>query len=366
MNEIKSHLASLATKLTQVKDQLATEEATKNALIMPFIANVLGYSVFDINEVVPEFIADVGVKKGEKVDYAIMHEGNVSILIECKKINQTLSLENASQLFRYFTVTNARIAVLTNGQIYEFYTDLDSPNRMDEKPFMTLDLLDIDPAIIPQLAKLCKNEFDINSILSAAETLKYVSRVKKFIANQFKEIEPDLLKLILNRVYSGRVTQKVCDQLQPIVQTGLNQFITDQVNVRLKKALGDGIEASTPVESAPVEPVRQEPPAEAEIMEDDSGIITTEEEIEGFFIVRAICCDLVDVERIALRDAKSYCAILLDDNNRKTICRLYFNASQWYLGVMNEDKTATREPIETLSDIYKFKDALRETIKRFL
>lgn len=111
-------LAGLAKKIRDTRDSVQTEEATKNAFIMPFISNVLGYDVFDPSEVVPEFIADVGVKKGEKVDYAIFKDGKIQILIECKKIGDPLELRYASQLFRYFAVTSARIAILTNGQQY--------------------------------------------------------------------------------------------------------------------------------------------------------------------------------------------------------------------------------------------------------
>ena len=83
-----------------------------------------------------------------------MHDGQVQPLIECNKIGVPLSLENTSQLYRYFAVTNARIGVLTNGQVWNFYMDIDEPNRMDSKPFLVLDLLDIDPTIIPALQKL--------------------------------------------------------------------------------------------------------------------------------------------------------------------------------------------------------------------
>ena len=100
---------------------------------MPFISSVLGYDVFDPSEVVPEFIADVGVKKGEKVDYAIFKDGQVQILIECKKIGDPLDLRYASQLFRYFAVTSARIAILTNGQEYHVYTDGDATDKYGRK-----------------------------------------------------------------------------------------------------------------------------------------------------------------------------------------------------------------------------------------
>lgn len=361
--EFAQRLTSLSQKIAQVRDQLTTEEATKNALIMPFISTVLGYSVFDINEVVPEFTADVGLKKGEKVDYAIIQDGKVAMLIECKKIGQPLSLENASQLFRYFNVTSARIAVLTNGETYEFYTDLDAPNKMDEKPFLTLNLSNIDPNLVPQVQKLAKTEFDLDSILSSAENLKYISATKRVMAAQLEAIEPDFLQFFLTRIYDGRVTQRVREELQQTVLAGIREYIADQVNARLKKALGDDAPAAAPT---PQPDSTAKAPAQDETsMGGVSDIETTDEEIMAFNIVRAIVCDVIDIDRVYMRDAKSYCAILADDNNRRPICRLMFNTAQKYVGIFNEDKTVTRVPIDTLSDIYKCGDALRETAQRY-
>src|SRR3954449_11415625 len=113
--EFAEKLSALAAKVRQQRGVIQTEEATKNAFVMPFISTILGYDVFNPLEVVPEFIADVGMKKGEKVDY-IMRDGDVQILIECKSSQGPLRIENASQLYRYFSVTKARIAVLTNGE----------------------------------------------------------------------------------------------------------------------------------------------------------------------------------------------------------------------------------------------------------
>ncbi|MCF2705842.1 type I restriction enzyme HsdR N-terminal domain-containing protein [Arcanobacterium haemolyticum] len=361
--EFAEKLSSIGRKIEQVRDQLTTEEATKNALIMPFISTVLGYNVFDINEVVPEFTADVGLKKGEKVDYAIMQDGKVTMLIECKKLGQTLSLENANQLFRYFHVTAARIAILTNGEVYEFYTDLDSPNKMDEKPFLVLNLSAIDPALVPQVQKLAKTEFDLDSILSAAESLKYMSAIKRVMATQLEEIDADFLQLFLSRIYDGRITQRVRDDLAPTVQAGLRQFVSDQVNVRLKKALGDDAPEPAAQTEAPATEHDSEPEEDAST---SNGIETTEEEIDAFHIVRAICCDVIEPERLAMRDAKSYCAILVDDNNRKPVCRLMFNTAQKYLGLLDGEKNLTREPIDKLTDLYKFREQLHEAVQRFL
>lgn len=363
MTDFSDRLEALARKLPQIKDQVSTEEATKNALIMPFISTVLGYNVFDISEVIPEFTADVGTKKGEKVDYAIMREGEVSILIECKKIGQELNLNNASQLFRYFHVTNARIAILTNGQVYQLYTDLDQPNKMDERPFLVLDLADIDPALVPQVEKLAKAEFDLDSVLSAAEQLKYISAVKRVMQDQMKDIDHEFLQLLLSRIYSGRLTQKVREELKPAVQSGLAQFVSDQVNARLKRALGDEapMPAATPVvtDTAGIE-------VEHEDAESVDEIVTTEEEIQAFHIVRAIVGEAIALDRVVLRDAKSYCAIIIDDNNRKPLCRLHFNRAQKFVSIPQEDKKFERRDIAELMDLYGLKAELVDVVRRHL
>src|ERR1044071_7269994 len=118
-------LQALAIKTEKLCPVLETEEATKNALVMPLI-HMLGYDIFDPTEVIPEFTADVGIKKGEKVDYAVKKDGRLVMLFECKHCGAELNLKHASQLFRYFAVTEARIGVLTNGIIYQFYTDLET------------------------------------------------------------------------------------------------------------------------------------------------------------------------------------------------------------------------------------------------
>lgn len=324
----------------------------------PFISTILGYDVFDPLEVVPEYTADVGVKKGEKVDYAIVRDGEVQILIECKASLGQLKIEHASQLFRYFSVTNARLAVLTNGVVWQFYTDLDAPNRMDAKPFLVLDLLDIDETLLPELQKLSKESFDLHSIISAAEELKYVGALKREIAGQFRDPSDEWIKFFTSRVYEGAFTQRVREQFTSLVGKASRQFLTERVNDRLKTALGAATltidEAS--VTSAPVVELD---------LDRDTEIETTLEELEGYQIVKAIACGEVKPNRITQRDAKSYFAVLLDDNNRKPVARLHFNSKQKYLGLLDDKKNETRHAIESLDEIYQHADAIREAVRRY-
>lgn len=358
--EIAERLASLATKVRQQKATIQTEEATKNAFVMPFISLVLGYDVFNPNEVVPEFTADVGTKKGEKIDYAIVKDGEVQILIEAKTVGSPLGINHASQLFRYFATTNARIAVLTNGEHYHFFTDLDRPNRMDDKPFLQLDLSDLDDSLVPEIQKLTKDSFDLESVVSAAEELKYIGALKRVLGVQFREPDAEWVKALTGRVYEGPITQKVREQFRTLVTKAMKQFLADQVNDRLKAALGGQGYAESP---APLtgESAARESVAEA-VEEADRGIVTTFEELEGFQIVRAIACSEVPPSRIVHRDTKSYMGILLDDNNRKPLARLHFNTGQKYVGLFDEEKNETRHAIETPEEIYNFAEHIRKSV----
>ncbi|WOP19061.1 type I restriction enzyme HsdR N-terminal domain-containing protein [Raineyella sp. LH-20] len=325
--------------------------------------------MFNPAEVVPEFICDIGTKKGEKIDYAIMRDGVVQMLIEAKQIGTPLTLENAGQLVRYFHVSNARIGVLTNGQYWNFYTDLDKPNIMDEKPFLRLNLLDVDPYTLPELKKLTKSAFDLESVLVAAEELKYVSAVKAEIAKEFTEPGEDFVRLFATRVYEGSLTAKMREFFLGITRKAVTQFVNDRVNERLKSALGS---QGAVVGAAPVTGPTPQP--EVDTGEENSegngegsrGIETTVEEVEAYNIVRAIVVSEVSLERIAGRDTKSHFSVLFDNTNRKPICRFRFNARQKYLGLIDGEKNEVKVPIENVEQIYDHMDAIRATVHAYL
>ena len=347
-------MAALIQRLPKMTDDLHTEEATKNALVMPFIS-ALGYDVFNPKEVVPEFTADVGTKKGEKVDYAIMKDGETCILVECKKANSDLSQENMSQLYRYFTVTNAHIAILTNGIQYKFYSDLEESNKMDKKPFLELDLENPKASILAEVKKMAKEGFDLERMLSTANELKYTSEIKKILIAQVESPEEDFVKFFFQSIMPGsRFTAANKELYTPLVAKAFHQFLNDKISDRLRTAL----ESETTNEDKENEATQNQE-------EKPNGIITTEEELEGWSIVRAICAKLVSPTRIVHRDTKSYMGILLDDTNRKPVCRLWFNTKQKYLGIFGTDKTETRIPIESVVGIYQHSDEILNTVMQY-
>lgn len=348
--ELQEKLKAFAAKVPDLLDNAKTEEATKTSLVMPFF-NMLGYNVFDPTEFCPEYTADVGIKKKEKVDYAILNDGEPAILVECKPSTDDLS-KHGSQLFRYFSTTSAKFAILTNGVIYKFYTDLDETNKMDLVPFMEFDLLNMKDQFINELAKFEKSNYDQDKIFSTAEDLKYSSLIKEYLKNEMANPSEEFVRLVLTDIYDGVKNQKVIEKYTPLVKRAFNSFVNDLVNQKISSAL-------TPEDF--------EDAAESDATDStDSKIITTESELESFYIVRGLLAGIAPVDKVHYRDTESYFGILYDDNNRKPICRLIFGAKKMQIQIPDENKSFTRYYLESLDDIYKYKNELIETVKRYI
>ena len=226
-------IKSFIGRIEDLRENIKTEEATKTSLIMPFFS-MLGYDVFNPMEFVPEYIADVGIKKGEKVDYAIILDNEPTILIEAKSITETLD-KHDSQLFRYFGTSNAKFAILTNGAIYKFYTDLEETNKMDTTPFLTVDLLNLRDSDIAELKKFSKENFDKNNILNSASELKYCGLIKAFLKREFTTPSDEFTRLILSSdIYEGRLLQNVVDKFKPLVKKSISAYINEIVNDKIK------------------------------------------------------------------------------------------------------------------------------------
>ncbi len=348
-------LRVLATRITSTKDMIQTEEATKNAMVMPFI-QILGYNPFDPLEVTPELIADIGTKKGEKVDYAILKEGKPIIIFECKKSGADLSINNAAQLFRYFHVTAARFGVLTNGLVYKFFTDLEQPNKMDEKPFFEFNILDFKDRDVDELKKFAKSAYDLDKILTTANDLKYTRSIQQKLAEWIINPSEEFVRLVsADLIGNKRFTPLIKDQFTTITKRAFEQLIGEKINERLKGAMTPDL-ISSPQVQALEQPVA--PPVAAEPQ-----VVTTAEETEGFYAVRAMLREVVASKRIVIRDAQSYCAILLDDNNRKPICRLRFNNPQRLrLGLFNDKKEEEVVALESIDDIFNHAERLKSTV----
>jgi hypothetical protein len=351
--DLKDQLKQIGDRVVKLKEQIQTEEATKNAFIMPFL-QALGYDVFNPLEVVPEFVADIGIKKGEKIDYAIFKDGKPTILVECKDWRQNLNLHDG-QLLRYFHVSNAKFGLLTNGINYRFYSDLVVPNKMDEKPFLEFNITEIKDNQIEELKKFHKIYFDADSIVNTASELKYTNELKHLLQQELANPSADFVKHFAKQVYPSVVTAKVLEQFTILTKKSIQQHISDLISERLKTALTKEDETSKIAENK----------ESSETTEDESKIVTTAEEMEAFLIVKTILRQQITSTRIVYRDAQSYFAILLDDNNRKTICRLYLNGNKKYIGTFDENKKEIKTEILSLDDIFQHSKTLLNTVEQY-
>lgn len=345
-------IKSFSERVLDLKDSILTEEATKMSLVIPLF-QMLGYDVFNPKEFCPEYTADVGIKKGEKVDYAILFENNPVILIECKSCTESLD-KHGSQLFRYFSTTSAKFGILTNGIIYKFYTDLEESNKMDLIPFLELNLLNLQNSHIMELQKFAKENFDSSTIFSTAEELKYSSLIKGVIQTEIDNPSPDFVKLLVSEVYDGKKNQSIMDKFTPIVKKAFSSLINEKINQKLSSALDKNLESEVAATN------------EENITTTESKIVTTQEEIEAFYIIRGMLAGICDIENIAYRDTESYFGILFKDNNRKPICRLNLDTKMKQILIPDENKKFERHYINSLNDLYQYRDNLAIVINRYL
>lgn len=353
--DLKLKLEQLHQRVDALKDQINTEEATKNAFVMPFI-QILGYDIFNPTEVIPEHICDIGTKKGEKIDYVIKKDGEPILIIECKHWKESADAHN-SQLHRYYHVSKSRFGVLTNGHIYNFYADLEKPNIMDEKPFFTLDLNNLKDSSLKILHNFTKGGYNLESLLDSAEAMKYVKAIRNEYERELTDPSDEFVKMLVTKFFDKPVTAQRLATFKEYTRRAIQSYFNDTINSRLKSALNiNDISKETDVETTSIDDSSE-----------NNKIRTTEEEIEGSMIVKAILREIVPATRISFRDTKSYFGILLDDNNRKPLCRLHFNTSNKYIETFQNGKdNGVKNPLENLEEIYKFKNELLTTVNQYL
>ncbi len=352
----------LSKRAMEQREILTTEEAAKTALVLPFI-QALGYDIFDPTEVVPEFTADVGTKQGEKVDYAIMVDGEPAIVFECKQVTDSLDVDRVSQLIRYFNNTPAAIGVLTNGIVYKFFSDLDRENIMDTVPFLVIDVTKPDTKEFDELNRFTKDDFDPEDIKSSASAMKYIRGIKGYLRSCYGQPDTEFVRLLASNVLpsGSRLTQQRLDQFTELVKTAFHGFVADQINNMLRRAQEINVEPVDSESTEDDESVTGETPSSTATR--SKNIETTVEEIEAYELVKVIVGSVVDPDRIAMRDQQSYCGVLFDNNNRRPICRLLFNDTSRkqivIFGFDDNQREETLHPIGSVDDMSNYANQLR-------
>lgn len=330
-------------------NNINNEEATKTALIMPFLME-LGYNVFNPNEVIPEYTADIAKKNGEKVDYAIKINDKVSILIEAKKINDDLS-KHSKQLARYFVNTEAQIAILTNGIDYWFYTDLEKDNVMDNEPFFKINLLNITSEQECQLNDFTKENFDVNRLYGKAESLRIQKELAGIIVEQLREPTDEFIKATISEFYPGPKTQNVIAEYREHIKASYEQIMTAEMLKRMFPNQTMDIDFDI---------------INSEANKDDEKkkeVETTDNELSIFHYIQTILNlnDVIGVDEIAYKDNLSYFNIIYDNKITKWIVRVY-DKSVLKIVIYNGEENKTYE-LEHPIDIFNYESDIINAIK---
>ena len=211
--------------------------------------------------------------------------------------------------------------------------------------------------ILKILANFTKQGYNLENILDSAEALKYIKAIRTEFEKELQNPSDELVKLLVNRFFNKPFTAPRLAIFKEYTKKAFSNSINESINFRLKNALNinDTIPSKENEKLASIDENTETPK-----------FITTQEEIEGSQIVKAILRESIPSSRIFFRDTQSYFGILLDDNNRKPLCRLHFNSANKHIELFHNGKdNGERQLLQSLDDIYKFKKELLATINNY-
>lgn len=304
------------------------ETQTRNFLIHPFFENILQYNAMD--DFSHEIIADVGGKRGRRVDIAITLGGKKPlIMVECKSVNTKLNDNHFRQLNEYcHSTASAKMGILTDGIIYKFYAEnTKEKNNLYTEPFFTFNLEDYSTSDLEMLALFNRPTIELKEILEEAEEIYFLNQFDDGLYKVLANPSENFLKEIYINMGGKRASEKILDQIRELVNS-----------TSLKTALDRVIQE--------------------EVSSSNSGIITTDEEKKVFSVIKTIIAmtskiSNKELARIGYRDQKGAFAIIVDDNRRKQICSLVLKEKSKSITINNKRYDLPDTSVASLTELKK-------------
>jgi predicted type IV restriction endonuclease len=307
-------IAKVAEQVRKRAEAVSGEEGTKMGLIVPFFST-LGYDVFDPTEVIPEYIADFAIKKSgqmEKVDYAISINNAIVMLVEAKARDKKPEAHDG-QLKRYFNgLRSAKVAIVTNGIEYLFFTDLRHENMMDEEPFFIFNILDYDQKQVENLKFFHRENFDALVIKRHAEEMVYLSGMTQLVDNLLRSPSDEFIRFLVSQLgnvgsryaIESRINNRIIEKFRPIVKKSIQGSLVELMTQSINKEMGQASEISSPIQlMEEVEKIQDEPEQDLE----DIRVETTDEELEAFEKIKSIAArSNVHSLEVKYKDVVSY------------------------------------------------------------
>lgn len=324
---LSDDLRRLAEQVKKRQAHIRGEEATKNALILPFLG-VLGYDVFDPTEVQPEYTSEMGKRRGgppEKVDYAIHLGATPVMFIECKPSDVEPN-QHSGQLARYFNATpSVKVAVVTNGVRYHFHTDLEEQNIMGDRPFFEFDILGFSERDAETLEAFSKTKFDPTTVRARAEDIIYTGKLTTYVNELLRNPSDAFTRFILGEIEitTGKLTAKRVEKFVPIVKKAIQTTLLDMATRSIK------LETDETTVSPPTAPLVAPAPTPTAAPDHARAIVTTPEELEAFEIVRRLCSDSTFAGKypVSYKDAVNYFGVNIG-GPKKWFVRLFLEGKR--------------------------------------
>lgn len=328
-------LRQLAEQVKKRMVNVRGEEATKQALVLPFL-QVLSYDVYDPTVVQPEYVSDFAKKRAtgqaEKVDYALHAGGQPIIFIEVKPADAPL-VNHDPQLARYFNATPAvKLAIITDGLKYRFFTDLKQPNVMDSDPFFEFNVLKFSERDVENLSCYAYGRYNAEAVQGHAQELFFVEKVANIIGDLLRNPSENFVRFLLDEVQivQGRVTAKVVERFVPIVKKSIHTTLVDMMTKSISQEVLDdplspapppvalklngaanGVASAATAAKAVSDPTPSPGPVSQAEPEEGPKIETTAEELAIFQLVREACDASPIKATIAYKDTVTYFSVTL-------------------------------------------------------
>lgn len=314
----------LASQVLERKQHCkGNEEATKHSLILPFF-QMLGFDIYNPSVLRPEYKAGFASNK-EKIDYAIFQNDVPALFIEAKAYGEKLENYDA-QLAKYFnSTTNLKLAVITDGVRYKFFTDLKEPNIIDIDPFLEFDFESIGTEEIEILKRFQADKFNAQELVNHAENLVYLRALKKKVRAIFREPSDDFVRFMAGDVFPKKITANALERLTPLVKQALSSVLVEMVSMGLSQEISKPEDTSIPTEVTEV----VAPTSDAESKE--SKVVTTEEELAGFNLIYQLITEgSGEDQKVTYKDTASYFGIHVEKRTQ-WFARLHFNGNQKFV-----------------------------------
>lgn len=324
VKDLKRSIA--AFDLKQAIEQSDNEAKTRMYLVEPIFKMLRYNRGFEDGNLIPEYDADFANLKGRKVDYAIKFKNKVEIIIEVKKVSINLSDRHLRQLNEYFINTNeSKIGVLTNGIEYKFYCRNNSRGAgLHPTPFYSFNIENIEGGSLDQIAEFYMTNIEIKSIITKAQELFFLEEFEEAFYKELSSPSRDFIRAIYTRMNGLRLNERTEKQIRELinsvsVESALEKLIVDEAN----KA--------------------------------NSGIITTNQELKVYHVIKTILAQnkQIETDSIGYKDFKGKFSIILNSNQKKKICDLFISLNSQRIEIEGE-----RFDIPNIDSIIKLKKRL--------